>query len=118
MTVSAGAMRESIRFERRGSTPDGFGNSDASGDWAPLCGPFSAQLLPILGREEIVVGRLNGVQPYNLTVPFCAATAGVTAADRAVNARTQTPYDITAIDNPDMRKMQLTMLVKSGSAEG
>jgi SPP1 family predicted phage head-tail adaptor len=111
---SAGRLRERIRFDRREVDVDGLGNP---GDWQPLCGPFSARLRPINGKEVVLAGKLAGVQPYEIVVRFCVATAAVTPADRAVDVRTGRTFNITAVQDPTERRQWLSMLVKAGDAE-
>lgn len=124
-------LRETVTFQRRGAAtpatpgtpqagdgmggaaPAGDGMGGSEGEWADLCGPFRAELRPINGREEVLAGKLSGVQPYELTVRYFSATAGVTTDDRAVD-RCGTPYDITAIQDPTMRRQWLSMIVKKG----
>jgi head-tail adaptor len=113
--TTSGQMREKIRFQRRTSTPDGFGNNELG--WTVLSGPFSARIRPINGKEEVLVGKLAGVQPFEIVVWSSNATRAVTTEDRAVNARTGQAYDITAIQNSDERNGFLSMLAKAGDAE-
>lgn len=106
-------MRESVKFQRRGASTSGI--SSTPGAWADLCGPFRARLQPLNGREEVLAQKLSGVQPFILTIRYCAAAAALTNQDRAVHARTGVAYDITSPPvNTDERQMYLTMIVKSG----
>ena len=116
--LSMPLLRETITFERRVQTAVGDGNTESSWDTAnPLC-TVRAELRPVNGREEVMAQKLQGVQPFVLTVRYCAATAGVTPEDHAVNARTGVAYDITAIQNPDMRQQWLSMIVREGTGDG
>jgi head-tail adaptor len=112
---AAGELNQKISFQRRTSTPDGFGNNELG--WAALSGPFSARIRPINGKEEVLVGKLAGVQPFEIVVWSSTKTRAITVEDRAVNARTGQAYDITAIQNPDERNGFLSMLAKAGDAE-
>ena len=111
----SGDMRESVRFDRRTATPDGYGN--ALTGWAPLYGPVRAKIVPINGREEVLAGKLAGIQPFAITIRYSDAAAQITPECRAVNARTGVTYDITAIQNPDLRHEWLSILVKAGDIE-
>lgn len=113
--ISAGLLREKVRFERRNDVSDGAGNQ--AENWEPLCGPFSARVRPINGKEEVLAGKLAGVQPYEITIRYCQATKAVTTEDRAVDDRTGRAFDITAIQDPTERRQWLSMLVKAGDAE-
>ena len=72
---------------------------------------------PSTGAREILVGKLSGVQPFEIIVRYSSATAAVTTEDSAVDPRTGKRFDITAIQNPDERHMWLSMLAKTGTAE-
>lgn len=113
--TTAGNLRERVTFQRRADIPDGMGNM--AENWVDLCGPFSSRIRPINGKEEVLVGKLSGVQPFEIEVRSCGAIRAVTTADRAVNTRTGQTYDITAIQNPDERNAYLSILVKAGDAE-
>ncbi|MHB8283910.1 MAG: head-tail adaptor protein [Caulobacteraceae bacterium] len=110
--MTAVRMRESVKFQRRAASASGI--SSTPGAWKDLCGPFRARLQPLNGREDVLAQKLSGVQPFALTVRYCAAVAALTTQDRAVNARTGVPYDIASIQNTDERQMYLNMLVKAG----
>ena len=111
--MAANRKREMVTFQRRQGGDDGLGN-EGFGPFQDLCGPFHARLRPINGREEVLAAKLSGVQPYELIVNYCAATAGVLTTDQAVNKRPGARYDITSIQNPDERKRELSMLVVAG----
>ena len=112
--MAANRKRELVSFQRRDpGSDDGMGNV-AEGASQLLCGPFYARLRPINGREEVLAQKLAGVQPFELVVGYCRDTAGVLTTDQVVNARTGAVYDITAIQNPDERRRELSMLVKAG----
>ena len=115
MATAIGKMRELIKFQRRSSTPDGFGNLTSV--WADLCGPFYARLQPLKGVEQLVDQRLSEISDYMITMGNCSDIATVTAEDRIVNTRTGVTYNITAIQNADERGSQITFAAKSGSAE-
>ena len=114
--ATTGSRRRRLRFERKATTDDDFGNR--RGAFGPLCGPLWARLTPLLGGEEVMADRLAGVQPYAASLRGCAALAGVKTSDRAVDDRTGEPFDITAISNPDGRGAELIFLLKSGVASG
>ncbi len=113
---TTGSRRRRLRFERKVSAPDGLGNDE--GAFQPLCGPFWATLTPLVGGEEVLAQRLDGVQPYTASLRCCEALLGVTVADRAVDDRSGELFDIKAITNPDGRNAQLAFLLKSGTTPG
>src|SRR5262249_26290937 len=116
MPGNASTKNSSVKFQKRATAGDGYGN--VQGDWADLCGPFFARLRPIVGREEILAQRLAGVQPYELTVPLCADTLTVTSECRAVEVNTGETFGIVDIRNPDERGFELAMMVRKGMADG
>ena len=117
--MAAPRMRELVAFQRLMTTgDDGAGNTQTGWNTDNPLLVCAARLRPINGREEVLAQKLSGVQPFELVVRYCRAAAGVTTADRAVNARTGDTYDIVAIQNPDERRMYLSMLIKKGVADG
>lgn len=102
-------MREKLHFQARTEVDDGFGN--------PVSGPFQtvftepARLRPGLGSETVQAARLQGVQPYTITIRSSTRTRQITTAWRAVDARDATRvFDIKAIANPDEWDMDLSIL--------
>lgn len=106
-----GALRERLHFQARGSTDDGFGN--------PVAGAFETQftlnghLRPLRGSETVMASRLEGRQPYVLTVRRTPASARVNEAWQAMDARA--PGRLFAIVappvDPDGSNQWLEMLV-------
>lgn len=115
--MSAGELRERVRFEARGLVDDGFGN-EVSGDWANALGTtvFSARITPSRGAESIQAARLAGKQPVVITVRSSQQTRQVTVDWRVVDARSGTIYNIRSIVNPDERDVFLDMECDSGVA--
>lgn len=108
----AGALNHKVRFERREVTePDELGNAEL--DWVPQFDE-PCRLVPRLGSEPVIAGRLAGVQPYTLVVRAHTRTLGVMPAWRAVNARTGDVYNVKAVANVDERGAWLEMLVVAG----
>lgn len=112
-------MRERVRFERRATTAgDGHGNFE--GEWGPLGTVVWAKIKPMGGNEEVLAARLTGVQPSEITVRWSALLAEgegrLTTADRAVDVRTGDIFAIRSIENPDMRRRFLRILVSTGEA--
>lgn len=87
-----GALRSFILFQKRGEVDDGFGNVVPGG---PFITQFSAyaNFRPLLrgsaqGVEDVFADRLQGNQPYIITVRNHEAVKQVTTAWRIVDART------------------------------
>ena len=109
-------MRERVTFQRRLQISDGAGNTRGGWDTnlANAICTTAARLRPINGREEVLAQKLQGTQGFELVVRYSAATTAVTSSCRAVNARTGEAYDIKTIQNPDERRMYLSMIVTRG----
>lgn len=102
-------MRSKLHFQARTEVDDGFGNITS--------GPFQtvflepARLKPGLGSETVQAARLQGVQPYTITIRSSTRTRQITTAWRAVDARdANRVFDIKAIANPDEWDMDLSIL--------
>jgi len=109
----AGSLDKRVRFQRRQDVEDEFGNVKST--WVDQF-TVSARMIPRLGGEEVMAGRLQGVQPYILRVRGSSDTRQITPEWRAVNARTGLAYNIKSISNPDERGAYLDMLVVQGGA--
>jgi len=102
-------MRSKLHFQARSEVDDGFGNVTS--------GPFEtvftepARLRPGIGSETVQAARLQGVQPYTITIRSSARTRTITTAWRAVDARDASRiFDIKAIANPDEWGMNLNLV--------
>lgn len=79
--VAAGALEQRVRFERRATADDGFGNVEAT--WIPLFTCW-ASLRPQSGREQMAAGRLESTLRGTLRVRRGADARGLRASDRVV----------------------------------
>ena len=80
MSIAAGTMTHRVRFERRGTIDDGYGNVESS--WFTVLTVWAA-FRPKSGRESVEAGRLESTVTGTLTVrPQLAMN--VTAQDRVV----------------------------------
>ena len=110
--ASAGDLRERVTFQSRAEMDDGYGN--------PVSGPWTdrfttrARLQPKLGSEAVVASRLQGIQPFMLTVRSNNDTRRVTPAWRAIHGGLA--YDIKTAANIDERNVFIEMLVVQGGA--
>lgn len=107
----AGSRSERVTFQKREEVDDGYGGS--YGAWVDQFDE-PARLQPRLGSEPVIASRLQGIQPFTLTVRSSTRTREVTPAWRVVNARSGATYNIKAITNPDERNSDLEMLVVEG----
>jgi len=112
-----GRMRERVRFERRGDI-ENDGHGTVIGDFEPMFGSVAAKITPRLGGETVISSRLQGVQPFTVTVRSSSDTRCVDATCRCVNERTGAIYDIRAISNPDQKNKFLDMLVEAKQDSG
>jgi len=116
MLTGAGLLRERVRFERRATADDGYGNKvDA---WELLTGPVAARIKPLRGGETVLAQRLESVVTVEITVRSSAATRGVNEADRIVDARTGEGYNIRAVVNADERGRYLVFTATHGDVSG
>jgi SPP1 family predicted phage head-tail adaptor len=79
--MQAGRMKYRVRFERRTTTDDGFGN--VVGAWSDLITVW-ASFRPRFGRESVEAGRLESTTTGTLTIRRSSASSAITAADRVV----------------------------------
>lgn len=118
--AAAGAMRERVRFERRGVTADEYGNEQ--GSWSAVATVWAKVTPKPTGRgEDVQQGRLAGKAIYTVVVRSSIASRGLVVGDRAVivNAGALpagTLLNIRFIGDMDGRKDVLTMDAERGVA--
>ena len=116
----AGAMRERVRFERRVTSVDGYGNEQ--GAWSPLLTVWAKVAPKPTGRgEEVQAGRLAGAALYSVIVRSSAASRGVAAGDRAVIVNSGSlpsgaVLNVRFVGDMDARKDVLTLDAEIGVA--
>jgi hypothetical protein len=114
-------LREPARFERRLAVSDGFGNAVGAWDTAgPAVFEGFAQFNPINGREQVLADKLGGVQPYEVVIRRCDASALIAPQHRVVRTRTGETFDITGVQGVGDRPvpMYLSILCVKGKADG
>ncbi|WEK05765.1 MAG: head-tail adaptor protein [Candidatus Devosia phytovorans] len=112
----AAALRERLSAQMRGNQDDGWGQP------VPGAGPFeeqfeiSAGLRPLRGSEAVLAARLEGRQPYVLTVRNTSQTRQITTSWQFVDKRN--PKRVFAVTSPfadpDGRNAWLEGLVVEG----
>lgn len=109
----AGSLSERVAFLEPDEIDDGYG-----GQTQGYVERFqdAARLHPRMGSETVIASRLQGVQPYTLTVRSSTATRAVTPAWRVRNVRSGREYNIKTVVNSDERNAYLEMLVVEGEA--
>lgn len=111
--VGAGALRELFAFDKRLGVDDGYGND--TGDFHEQFRDAAARL-PLKGGEAAQASRLEGRQPYIVTVRYNARTAAVTTDWRCRDVRTGQSYAIVT-HVPRGRKDYVDMIVSEGIAD-
>lgn len=109
----SGSLSERIAFLQQVEGDDGYGGVVVG--WQSVF-EEAGRLQPKLGSEPVVAGRLQGIQPYLLTVRSSTRTRSVTPAWRVRNVRTGREYNIKTAVNVDERNAYLEMLVVEGEA--
>lgn len=124
MTVdSAGELRQRVAFQRRREIVGPDEVSDIYGialsEWETVF-ECRARFQPRLGGEEIVASRLQGRQPYILTIRSSRISREVTPAWRVFDARAgmrsdgkapKRVFDIKSVSNVDECNQFLDFLV-------
>ena len=79
--MNAGAMTSRVRFERRSTIDDGFGNTE--GEYAPTLTVWGS-FRPQFGREQLAAGRLESTMQGRLMIRRSLQADEITASDRAI----------------------------------
>jgi SPP1 family predicted phage head-tail adaptor len=77
--LRAGSLTSRVRFERRATVDDGYGNTQ--GSYAPVLTVW-ASFRPQFGSEQLRAGRLESTIQGKLVVRRSEASEAITAADR------------------------------------
>ena len=115
----AGNLRDRVRFERRTTTDDGYGNQE--GAWGDLTPPVvrACELKPTRGGESIQAGRLAGTALWDCWVRKDSGTNRVKVGDRAVDVRDESrTFNVRFIGDMDGKNAWLLIQMESGVAEG
>ncbi|WP_421440718.1 head-tail adaptor protein [Agrobacterium tumefaciens] len=111
--AGAGSLSERIGFEAEVEGDDGYGGV-VVGFAEQFVEP--ARLEPRVGSEPVIASRLQGLQPYSMTVRSNERTRTITTAWRALNKRTGVVYAIKSAVNIDERNQWIELLVVQGEA--
>ncbi len=107
-------LRGSVHFQSREAVDDGAGN-EVSGPWVTRF-TVAASFKPMRGGEQVMAARLEGLQPYVVTVRESSATREATTDWRLVDARNAARiFAITAISDPDQMGAWLDILATEGA---
>jgi head-tail adaptor len=111
--AGAGSLSERIGFEAEVEGDDGYGGV-VVGFAEQFVEP--ARLEPRVGSEPVIASRLQGVQPFIMTIRSNERTRTITPAWRARNKRSGVVYAIKAAVNIDERNQWIELLVVEGDA--
>lgn len=113
----AGQLRNRVHCQMKGPATDEFGNPVPGGAvWATQ---FSvrAGFRPRNGGETVIAGRLQGVQPYIVTIRQSSQTRMITPGWRLVDANNVTRiFNVKSLADPDDKGAWLELLVEQGTA--
>ncbi|MGV3649845.1 MAG: head-tail adaptor protein [Devosia sp.] len=111
-----GALRETLHFQRRGSAADGMGKTIAGAGAFETVFTVRGALTPLRGGETALAARLEGQQPFGVTVRQTAQTRQVTTAWQIVDAHDASRIFaiIAAPVDPDGRRMWHEILATQG----
>ncbi|MGY6251609.1 head-tail adaptor protein [Bosea thiooxidans] len=110
----AGSLNQLCAFQVKAAGEDEYGNVTVGAWTTQFTEP--CRLMAKLGGEGVFAGRLQGTQPFIMTVRSSTRTRGVDGTWRAVNARTGETYNIKTNVNVDERNAYLELLVVAGEA--
>jgi len=112
--MGAGVRKEVLAYETRQEIDDGAGNP-VSGPWVEQF-RTSAQMHPLRGTEAVMASRLQGIQPYLVTVRCYSATLCITTDGRLRDTRSGVTYNITSAV-PREKRDYIDMLCVAGTAQ-
>jgi head-tail adaptor len=113
--MQAGDLRERIGFYRRVETDDGAGNVLAGYADVPDF-ILSAAVVPKLGGEAVLAGRLTGTNLVNVTVRRSSQSLQVSTEWLAKDERSGVIFNLRSIIDPDQKRQWLEMLCERGVA--
>lgn len=113
--IDAGELNSRVHLQRRGAAVrDSHGNAQPAA--FETVSTVWAKLAPKLGGEGVVAGRLQGRQPYVVTVRYSSLTRDITPAWRLEDARRPGRFfDVKSIINVGERNDILEILAEEGS---
>lgn len=106
---AAGLLRERVAFEQIAQSDSSYGT--IAGDWTERF-QARARIRPLLGSEPVLAQRLQGIQPFVITVRSSSDTRDITNTWRARNARTGMIYSIRAV-TPDEHRKYIDILAEN-----
>lgn len=117
MSISAGRLKERVRFDRRATVADD-GTGNTLGDWETFLGPVWAEIKPARGGEVVQMARLTGTRAVEIVVRATADSRLLVSSDRAVDIRSGETFNIRLIEDREMNNRFLNITAEGGVADG
>lgn len=113
---SPGELDREVRIQRRLLAPDGYGNT--VGDWADICQPRMAKLLPTRGGELIIAARTQGKAVWDGWLWYDDDTARISVDDRVVDMLDPAlTWNVTFAGDMEGRRMWIFLQLEQGGAD-
>lgn len=111
----AGDLRHRVKLEAREMVRDSLGNWVPGGDWV-VRNTVYASLVALNGSEAAIHARIEGRQPYTLTIRYSALALGIDEHWRVRDARNESRvFAITTPPvDPDGRRAFVQMTLVEG----
>jgi head-tail adaptor len=111
-----GALRYRLHFQRRGDLDDGWGNVTPGAGEFETVHTVAAAMTPRTGGEAVTAARLDGRQPFVVTVRWAAWLANVTTAWRLVDARNENRVlnILSPLADPDGKRQWMEFIAQEG----
>lgn len=113
MRAVAGSLRARVHCQKRVEIDDGMGNT--YGDWQTQF-TIAAGFIPKNGGEQVLAGRLQGVQAYIVTIRQSIQSREITPEWRLIDARDDRVFNIRSLADPTGKRAWLELLVQDGVA--
>ena len=111
--TGAGNLRYRLAFDQRIQQDDGFGN--IVGDWQEQF-ITAAGMIPMTGGEAARASRLEGIQPYTVSIRNNPQTARITPDWRCRDLRTGQEFAIRTVVTRPTRSYRDLVVVQGEAA--
>jgi len=115
--AGAGSLTIRVHCQKKAAAADEFDNPvPAGGAWSTQF-TVLAGFLPKTGGEQVLAGRLAGIQTYVVTIWQSDSTRQITPGWRLVDAdNSARTFNIQSLFDPDGKRLKLELLVQEGGA--
>lgn len=115
--MRAGELRARVEFQAREALAvPGDEHGTAVGEWRHQFAT-RAKMVPLRRGEAVIAGRLQGVQPYILTIRAGAAPATLSTDWRVIDKSTGQAFNIRTIER-DPKGASIDLLIEAGPTDG